>query len=108
MQTHANIEIDAYETPQCGRIKRATKAKSESVSFSLTLTRMHKRSLIVQTLAVWESLSMRHRAVCVIKVDTPPEKIITTRSRVCEAEQGRTERDKYTAVSEKGISGGCS
>ena len=41
---HANAGVDAYETPRRGRIKGATKAKSECVRFPLTLTQMLKRS----------------------------------------------------------------
>ena len=44
MQMHANAGVDAYETSWHGRIKGATKAKSECVRFPLTLMRMHKRS----------------------------------------------------------------
>ena len=40
MQTHANAGGDAYETPQHGHIKGATKAKSECECFQLTPTLM--------------------------------------------------------------------
>ena len=39
-QTHANAGGEAYETPRRGRIKSATKTKSECERFSLML---HKR-----------------------------------------------------------------
>ena len=44
MQMHANAGGDAYETPRHGRIKVATKDKSEYVPSPLTLKRTHKRS----------------------------------------------------------------
>ena len=44
MQTYANAGVDAYVTPWRRRIKGATKAKSECIRFSLTLTRTHKRN----------------------------------------------------------------
>ena len=44
MQMRANAGGDAYETPQCGYIKGATKAKSECECFPLTITvTLHKR-----------------------------------------------------------------
>ena len=41
-ETHANAGVDAYETSRRGRIKSATKAKSEYIYFPLTLMGTHK------------------------------------------------------------------
>ena len=43
-RTHANAGVDAYEIPRRGRIKGATKAKSECVLFPLTLMQTQKWS----------------------------------------------------------------
>ena len=43
-QRHASAGVDAHETPWHGRIKGATKAKSEGVRLPLTVMRTHKRS----------------------------------------------------------------
>ena len=46
MQMHANnAGGDAYETPRRGRIKGATKAKSEYERFPLTLTLTLRKSI---------------------------------------------------------------
>ena len=43
MQTHANTGGDAYETPQCGRIKDATKAKSERFPLYMLMLMLRER-----------------------------------------------------------------
>ena len=63
---NVNAGVDAYETLQRGRIKGATKAKSECVGFPLALTRTHKRrlSFMVHCSPCGEGQEKDDRATC--------------------------------------------